>query len=493
MSHPQRTGLAVSALLVIGMRWSDRLIGLVSTLVLARLLVPEDFGIVAMASIMVGLTDVLLDLGVHVALIHAKSPTRADYDTAWTLRIIQAGISATLIAVLAPLAVSYFGDARVAPVLYVMALSVLIASSENIGIVDFQKHMAFGQDFRFFFYRRLAGFVVTLALAWWLRSYWAMVIGALTGRLVGVMLSYRMHAYRPRFCLSQFHTLWSFSQWVLVRNIGVYVATRVDKFVVGGYGATGMGNYSLADEIAAMPTSELLAPLGRVLFPAFVEQRDRGDDLLRGFTLALGVQTLVAVPAGVGLALVAPQAVPILLGEAWTMTIPLIQILALVNVVGAITHSSIYLLLAQGRVKALAGIAWLEPALFLALAIAFANRTNLSDIALIRLGAAAAGGAVFFALVLRWTPGLRLRHLLAQIWRPLLASAGMAAALQLLPVDALPALPALLVKIAAGAAVYAVLMLALWRSARLPDGAERYCLQKIRILWANSTRQSFKQ
>ncbi|MBT0960593.1 lipopolysaccharide biosynthesis protein [Denitromonas sp. IR12] len=466
------------------MRWSDRLIGLLSTLILARLLVPEDFGIVAMASIVVGLIDVLLDLGVHVALIHAKAPTREDYDTAWTLRLLQAGVSATLIVLLTPLAVDYFGDGRVGPVLYVMAFSVLLGSAENIGIVDFQKHMRFGQDFRFFFLRRLAGFLVTVAMALWLRSYWAMVVGALSGRMVGVLLSYRMHEFRPRLSLARARQLWSFSQWVLVRNIGAYVATRVDKFVVGNHGPAGMGSYALADEIAAMPTSELLAPLGRVLFPAFVEKRDRGDDLLRGFSLALGVQSLLAIPAGVGLAMVAPQAVPLLLGEAWTMTIPLIQILALVNVVGAVTHSSIYLLLAQGRVKALAAIAWMEPALFLILALAFARLGDLAGIAQIRLGAVSAGAVLFFVLVQRWTPGLTAGALLAQIWRPALAAAGMAAALHALPPLALPLAVHLLARIAIGAAVYAVLMLMLWRAARLPDGAERYCLQKIRILWA---------
>ena len=484
MPPPQRTGLALSALLVIGMRWSDRLIGLVSTLILARLLVPADFGIIAMASIMVGLIDVLLDLGVHVALIHAKAPTREDYDTAWTLRLIQAGLSAALIVLFTPLATDYFGDPRVGPVLYVMALSVLLGSAENIGIVDFQKHMAFGQDFRFFFLRRLAGFVVTVAAALWLRSYWAMVIGALSGRMVGVVLSYRMHDFRPRPSLARARQLWSFSQWVLLRNIGVYVATRVDKFVVGRHGPAGMGSYALADEIAAMPTSELLAPLGRVLFPAFVEQRDRGDDLLRGFSLALGVQSLLAIPAGVGLAMVAPQAVPLLLGEVWLMTVPLIQILALVNVVGAITHSSIYLLLAQGRVKALAGIAWLEPALFLALALAFARHGDLAAIALTRLGAVAIGALGFFVLVLRWTPGLTAGALFAQVWRPVLAAGGMAAALHALPMLEVPLAVHLAARILAGALVYAVLMLALWRAARSPDGAERYCLQKIRILWA---------
>ena len=92
------------AVLTVSMRWTDRLIGLVSTLILARLLVPEDFGIIAMASIVVGLTEVLFDLGVNVALIQNKSPTKGHYDTAWTLRLLQSGVAAILVAGTAPLA-----------------------------------------------------------------------------------------------------------------------------------------------------------------------------------------------------------------------------------------------------------------------------------------------------------------------------------------------------------------------------------------------------
>ena len=76
----KRHGIFSGALIVVGMRWTDRLVGLLSTLILARLLVPADFGVVAMASIVVGLVDVLLDLGVNVALIHNRDATKEDFD-----------------------------------------------------------------------------------------------------------------------------------------------------------------------------------------------------------------------------------------------------------------------------------------------------------------------------------------------------------------------------------------------------------------------------
>ena len=250
------------------MRWTDRLIGLASTLVLARLLLPDDFGIVAMASVVVGLIDTLLDLGVGSALIQNKDAAREEFDTAWTLRLMQAVLAAVSIWLLAPLAAEYFRDTRVLDVIRVMAFAILIGGFENIGIVAFQKNMEFGRDFQFFFFRRIAGFVVTIALAFWLHSYWAMVVGAIVGRIVGVAISYWLHDYRPRFSLVRLKEIWSFSQWILIRNLGDYGVMQVDKFLVGRRtDASTMGSYALADEIASMPSTELLAPLSRVLFP----------------------------------------------------------------------------------------------------------------------------------------------------------------------------------------------------------------------------------
>ena len=190
---------AKGALLVVGMRWSDRLIGVISTLILVRLLVPADFGIVAMASIVVGLVDTLLDLGVGSALIQNRHAGRDEFDTAWTLRLAQSALAAIVLWFIAPYAAESFRDPRVLDVLRLMALTVLLGGFENIGIVSFQKNMEFGRDFRFFFLRRLSGFSATIVLAFLLHSYWAMVIGALVGRLAGVGLSFVLHDFVDHF------------------------------------------------------------------------------------------------------------------------------------------------------------------------------------------------------------------------------------------------------------------------------------------------------
>ena len=480
------------AILTVTMRWSDRLIGLISMVVLARLLTPADFGIIAMASVVVGLIDVLLDLGVNIALIHNQKADREDYDTAWTLRLCQAALVGIVIFFGAPLAADYYNNPLVTDVLRVMAFSILIAGLENIGIVAFQKNMEFSKDFQFFFFKRVAGFVATLSAAFLLHTYWAMVIGALSGRVVGVLLSYKMHAHRPRFSFSRLRHIWSFSQWVLIRNIGVYLDSRTDKLIVGGRTDAGTtGAYAVADEIAAMPTTDLLAPLGRVLFPAFVQKRDDPPAFARSVSIAIGVQALVAIPACVGLALLASDAVHVLLGAKWGQAVPFIQIMAFTNLLLALVHSGGYALLALGKVKMLAFVTWLQAVLFLGAAIALFPQLGAVDLATIRLLVVAAGSLVLVGIVLTQINALSPRAFFMPMLRPLLASGAMALLLiQLHPLLAgVAPLIRLLAEAVSGGLVYISGMAIMWLLARRPDGAEAYLLKNILRMRQQSNEQ----
>lgn len=479
----KRVSAARGAVLVVGMRWVDRLIGFVSTLILARLLVPDDFGIVAMASIIVGLIDTLLDLGVGSALVQNKAATRDDFDTAWTLRLMQAGFAALIIWFAAPLAADYFRDPRVLDVIRLMSVTILIGGFENIGIVAFQKNMEFGRDFQFFFFRRVAGFVVTIALALWWQSYWAMVVGALAGRSLGVVISYILHEYRPRFSLIRLRKIWSFSQWILVRNLGNFGQMQIDKFLVGRRAdASTMGAYTLADEIAAMPSTELLAPLGRVLFPLFVDAASDPQRLKNAFCKALGIQSLLALPAGVGLYIVARDAVLLLLGDRWLPAVPLVETLALISVVSALTYSGSYLLLALGKVSLQAALAWIQLVLLASLTILVFPDVGAQGIAHIRLATSAFGLLVFVALVLHYVKVLCLIDFLESAWRPLFATGIMALVLSQMPsIPGIPLFFKLVLSIGVGGIAYALAILVLWRLTACVDGAESYLLEQVRM------------
>jgi O-antigen/teichoic acid export membrane protein len=388
-----------------------------------------------------------------------------------------------LIWLLAPFAVEYFRDPRVLDVIRVMALAILIGGFENIGIVAFQKNMEFGRDFQFFFFRRIAGFAVTIALALWLHSYWAMVIGAVVGRTVGVVISYWLHDYRPRFSVARLKQIWSFSQWILVRNLGSYGAGQIDKFLVGRRtDATAMGSYALADEIAAMPSTELLAPLSRVLFPLFVNAANDPEKLRAAFCKAIGVQSILGLPAGVGLFMVADDAVLLLLGERWQHAIPLLQTLALASIFSALGYSSSYLLVTMGRVSVQALLAWIQLGMMAFLAIMVFPEAGAQGLAYIRLATAAVGFMLIVALMLKYIEIVRLRDLISQAWRPVFSTIIMALALSIIPRFGFPALIfQVAFTVAFGAAVYACAIFIFWRMSGCSDGAETYLLEQFRM------------
>ena len=306
-------------------RWVSRLIGVVSTIILARLLTPADFGLVAMASIVVGFVRVLTSFGVGTVLVQRNTQERSYMDSAWTLGLLETAFAGALIFGSGSIAASYFHDQRVVDVMRLMALTVSLSGLRNIGLVTFYQNMEFGKEFQVLFITRITGFAVTVFLAWMLRSYWAMPIGALCSEIMGVVVSYIIHPYRPRLSLSKAGDIFSFSQWLMVANIGRYIDSRIDQLVLGGrVSAESLGLYSAANDIASTPTSDFLAPLNRVLFPKFVQFQNSPAVLQDAFTMALSILALIALPIATGIALTAPLFVPLLLGPRWVDAVTLL-------------------------------------------------------------------------------------------------------------------------------------------------------------------------
>jgi polysaccharide transporter, PST family len=456
------------------------LIGFASTLILARLLIPEDFGIVAMASLVIALIDVFLDLGVNVALIQNQDASASHYNTAWTLRLLQAMLAAVVVLVAAPFAGDYFNDSRVVAVLQFMAVGLLLAGIENIGIVAFQKEMRFGLEFRFLFARRIFGFFVTIAAAWILRSYWALVIGSLAGRAFGVLLSYAMHPMRPRIGFRHVEDIISISLWTLAKNIGIHLDNSLHKILVGGRtSASTMGAYSIADEIAVMPATEMLAPVNRALFPAFVLNKNDRAMLTRMFLLAQSIQTLIAIPASVGLALVAPEVVRLLLGDKWLIAVPFIQVLAVSNVIQSIYTSGGYVMITLDRSRDVAVLAWFQFMLFALIAVVLMPEADALRIASIRVLTVLCGLALAIVLLMRTLKTLTLTDLLRSVYRPLIASVLMTiAVLSCDTVVGANVLLGLVIKVSIGFLVYTGAIGALWVVVGRPDGGESYIIKK---------------
>ena len=479
-SRSLRTRLIIGTAWMVMMRWTIRGIGLISTIILARLLEPSDFGLVAMAGITIGLVEVLLSFGVDMALIQQQSKSREDFDSAWTLRLCQGFFAATLIVISIPLAVRYFQEPRLQAILWTMVIGILVRSMSNIGTVLFRVDLEFDKEFRFEVLKKIVAFVVATTAAVILRNYWALVIGIMIGNIINTLISYFIHPYRPRLCLSAIPKLWSFSQWMLLINIGYYLETRTDELIIGGHtNSDQMGLYNVGSEIAQLPSTEIAMPLSRTLIPGYARLQDEASRLKAAFVNAFGMIVMISAPVGVGLALVAKNAVILLLGNKWAVIIPIIQVLALHGLVRVNYGSIMNLLMATGAVRVVAIVTWLSMIVFFVSATSIIGTYGLMGVAVIKLALNLGLLAIAIHLLSRYQ-GIRAAELFAIAYRPLTATLVMTTALWWLPSNPTSThFVNLVYQIATGAIVYTLAITLLWRIMKCPHGSESFVYAQI--------------
>lgn len=363
-------------------RLFDRSVGVVSTTLLARLLVPADFGLVAMAMSVIAIIELATAFSFEVALIQKPDPQREHFDTAWTLNILLATGCAIVTAALAFPAASFYGDPRLGPVILAVGAAWLVSGFENVGTVNFRRNMDFSSEFRFMATKRVIAFAVTITAALVFRSYWALVIGTATGRVVGVLLSYLMQPFRPRLSLACTRELFSFSGWLLANNVASVILSRVPHFFVGRvFGAQTLGAYTVGSEIAQLAHTELVAPINRAMFPGYARLVNDPETFRRVCVDATGAVLLVVLPVSVGIAVLAGPMVRLLLGPQWSQTVPIIQILAFSGAVSALTSNNMAAYLALGRPHLVTLILLARLALFGSLALLFVDSTQVLGVA----------------------------------------------------------------------------------------------------------------
>ena len=331
------------------LRFSVRFIGFISTIILARLLVPEDFGLVALATIIAGLLEVVSEFNFAIYLIKKQDADRSYYDTAWTLTLLRGFAIAALLAIGAHQASVFFEKSELEAIIYCLALASLVEGFSNVGTVDFRKQLQFDREFRFMLYMRLVAFVVTLGLAFLIRNYWALVAGLASGKIAMVFLSYGMHPYRPRWCLSRSAEILAFSKWLLFNQGILFFSRRADVFVIGKVAGPGaLGLYSVGQEIAMLASSELVMPIHRALLPGYARLADDMKGLRRAYTTGLSLILMLALPVAAGIALVAEPLVSVALGSKWLETVPLIQVLVIAGLLQLFRANTHPMLIAMG-------------------------------------------------------------------------------------------------------------------------------------------------
>lgn len=343
---------AIGATWLIAWRLVTRALGLVSTLILARILVPADFGLVAMAAAFSGAIDALSELGLVAALVRLPDTRRDLYDTAFTMQVVRGLLTAGVIAAGATAVSAWFAEPRLMPILLVLAAMNVVSAFENIGILEFQRSLRFSMEFKLLFFPRIAQFVVTIAAALMLQSYWALIIGIVVTKVSRLVMTYVVHPYRPRFALSRWRDLVGFSFWTWAASIATMVWERSDPFILGhAFGAGDLGVYLLAAEIAILPISELVAPASRALFAEFSAAQNRGTDTVGIALPVVASMLLIVVPLTIGISATSGYVVAILLGPKWVAAQPLIATFAWLCVFSPFSWICSTVLTARGLVR----------------------------------------------------------------------------------------------------------------------------------------------
>jgi O-antigen/teichoic acid export membrane protein len=477
MSEPPRSLLYRSAMLAVAMQWLLRFIGLVSVFILAHLLEPEDFGLIGLAVAALALVELLGAVGLWQALLRIKQLDREHLDTAWTIQLMIFGLMGLLALGSAPLVARFYGQPALAPVLAVLSIRFFSLGLMNIGIVDFDRQMMFGRDLRMRVGSRLATFAVTVTAAFWLRNYWALVVGLVSQTSFFSISTYIAHPYRPRLSLKRRAELLGTSLWIFVHSVTQTVQMQIERLVMGRFSSTHVvGLYSVSKDLSEIFTQEIATALNRVTFVTVARDEAPLSDAPLRTAQILGAYAMIAAPMGFGLAATAESSIHLLFGAEWTGAAPFLKIVAVYSALYAVYKVIASSLQAAGFARQAAFMSGVG-ALCLALTVAGAAWVSPTAMTV----ALAAFAANF--LVLAGGIGVIARHsgqngfaLGLHVFRPFAAAAAMAATVRLLGPDSGSSIVDLTGGIAIGILAYPAFLVGLWWASGRPPGGEREVL-----------------
>ena len=458
-------------------RQAERLIGIVSISILARVLSPSDFGLVAMASVAVAVVEILAMFGFDWALVRIPDAGKSHYDTAWTLRFLSGVLIFLAISGLSYPTAWYFGRPELSAMMLIMAANSLVGSLENIGVVDYRKYARFDLEFRLRLTAKLAGFVTAVSVALVFRTYWALVLGMTASRVAATAMSYRMHPFRPSFSLKERAQLLSFSAWMLLGNVADTLASRFVDLWIGKYlGPKSVGIFSLSSEISVLATSEFAAPINRTVFARYSEIANKVEKLKVAYLGVAGIIWYLGVPASLGIIACAEDIVALLLGPKWNEAGVVLQVLAgagLLKVMAANTH---YVYWALGRARFVSNLQFVSAAIFVVLTMVFGAAQGIEGVAMAQLLASASVLLMNFIVLAR-----TLKLGIGDLWhvgrRCVIASLAMLGIVMVVRNSMInnfeePLLLRLIFCVLAGLTVYPSVLFILWLAAGKPNGVE---------------------
>lgn len=345
-----RQKVAHGAFLITAARSVSRALDLLTLMVLARLLTPADFGLVAIATSAVQLTEAMLELPTGNALLQLKSVGRKPLDTAFTFALLRGLFVAALLAGLSfPLA-NFFGDERLVPLICFLSVAPALRGLRSPRAFLLFKHLRFRPDATAEIFGKLAALCIAITLALETGSYWAIAAGSVANPLFYVIATYVLVPARPRFTLHSWRLFHRYLGWSIAAQGLSALNWQTDRFVLAKIASqTTVGLFATTRDIAAMPYKVIFESIQRPVISALSRSnghRDRQGDTYR---LTLSAVLSIGIPIAFAQAILAPQLVELVLGPQWLTVVLVFQAASLTLIPGLFSSMTSSLLYASGK------------------------------------------------------------------------------------------------------------------------------------------------
>ena len=332
--------------------WGTQLSAFVVFVVLSRLLDARAFGLVALATVFIGLVQVIATQGLIDAIVQREEISELHLNTAFWMSIgISSLLAGGLVALSAPIA-DLLGEPDLAPVL--MALSLLLPIG-GAGLVQ-RAILSRRLDFRGVTLRQLAGTligsVVGVVAAIGGLGVWSLVAQNLANQIAGVLMVWTVTEWRPRLAFGkrEFRDLFGFGISVVGFRLLNYLNRRADDFLIGTYlGPVPLGFYSVAYRVVTLLVEVSSSIIDSVAFPVFSRLQAETDRVRRAYFKATSFAALLAFPAFAGLVVIGPQLIPVVFGERWIASVPTVRVLAMFGLVQAMNYFNSTIIKSLGR------------------------------------------------------------------------------------------------------------------------------------------------
>ena len=329
-------------------------INFLSNLVLARLLMPEDFDCIGMLAIFLAVSNIFIQGGLGTALIQKKNPTKLDYSTVFYWNLVFAVVFYVILFAIAPAVARFYGLPILQPMLRVQSSVLIIQSFAIVQITQLQKRM----DFRALAIRNmaaaLAGTLIAIPMAFQGYGAWSLVASAILAAIVNVLLLWKMSDWRPslEFSFASLKQLFSFGGLMLLSSLAETLYTNLQGLIIGKrFPAGNLGYYMQAKKLEEVPVTGLSSIVNDVTFPAFAKLQDDPDRLLEGMRKSTKALSFVNFPMMILLMIIALPLITLLYGAKWETSAPYFQILCISGLIYTINTLNTNVIKALGKGK----------------------------------------------------------------------------------------------------------------------------------------------